>query len=48
MANDRFINVSSRSTRFENLNVDFKVETKKKVLKVKKSSDGTKIEISKK
>ncbi len=48
MANNHFKQIKTRSTRFENIDVDLKIETKKKVLKVKKSSDGTKVEILKK
>jgi len=48
MENNRFEIIKSRSTRFENIEVDLKIETKNKVLKLKKSLEGTKIEVSKK
>ena len=48
MVNSREKDFRDFTSRFDNLEVDAKIQTKKKFVKIEKNSKGTKIEVLKK
>ncbi len=48
MESNFFENIGKRSTRFQNVEVEAEITTKNKVVKIQKSSKGTKVEVIKK